>query len=132
MDTGTLSAEAQIRQTVNQVRAANEKAHDQRIEACGNAAAEVTALTELGLLNNAPEVEAAPKAKRAEKKLRAAAARIAGQSARCTRERTADSNPTPSASRPSRDILFAALHAGRNPAERGLFRPFVRTTRGGR
>jgi hypothetical protein len=43
------------------VRAAYENAHGQRIKACGKAAAEVTALTELGLLKDAPAVEAAPK-----------------------------------------------------------------------
>jgi hypothetical protein len=110
MDIGPLSAEAQIRETVNQVRAANEKAHDQRIEACGKAAAVVTALTELGLLKDAPAVEAASKAKRvaaAEMKLRTAAARsrIAGESARRTRERTVGSNPTPSANMRYADSL---------------------------
>jgi hypothetical protein len=38
----------------------------------------------------------------------------------------------PSASLARRDILFPPLSAGGNPAERGLFRLFVRTTRGGR
>ena len=51
---------------------------------------------------------------------------------RCTRERTVGSNPTPSASLPSRDILFPLPIGGRNPAECGRSRPFVRTTRRGR
>ena len=50
---------------------------------------------------------------------------------RCTRERTVGSNPTPSANLVSRDILFPLLIRSRKPAERGVFRPFVRTMRTG-
>ena len=38
------------------------------------------------------------------------------------------SRSSPSAKTPSRDILFPALATRRNPAESGLFWPFVRTT----
>jgi hypothetical protein len=44
------------------------------------------------------------------------------------RRRGFDDSSSPSASLVSRDILFVALRAGRNPAESGLFWPFVRTT----
>ena len=62
----------------------------------------------------------------------AARSRIAGEPARCTRERNAGSNPTPSAKTPSRDILFRRSADGRNGAEFVHSRRYVRTTRAGR
>ena len=42
-----------------------------------------------------------------------------------------DDSSSPSASLPIRDILYSLLISGRKPAERGLLRPFVRTTASG-
>jgi hypothetical protein len=39
-----------------------------------------------------------------------------------------DDSTSPSANIANRDILFPAAGAGRNPAEFGLFWPFIRTT----
>jgi hypothetical protein len=45
--------------------------------------------------------------------------------------RTLRSNRFRSAKTPCRNILFRLLISGRKPAERGLLRPYVRTTRRG-
>jgi hypothetical protein len=113
------SADPRHRHTVKQLRAANEKAHDQRIEACGKTAAEVTAMMALGLLKDAPAVEAAPKAEliaAAEKKLRYNSS-CPLPDRRGTRSLYArayrGSNPTPSAKTPLWDI------GGRRRVEEG-------------